>query len=137
MDVPETYGQVVHRLPFRAAAKAGIITDYKVIISVVTSDMVTDEALRRGIVLVEGDEIKARQKTPNIWDQMFAKLLKYREIHGDCNVPQRWDEDKELGRWVNTQRIHYRRGDIPDADRIQKLEAIGFEWNTRRNKKRK
>ena len=30
MDVPEAYGQVVHRLPFSAAAKAGIITDYKV-----------------------------------------------------------------------------------------------------------
>lgn len=35
MDVPEVYGSVVHRLPFSAAAKAGIITDYKVIISIV------------------------------------------------------------------------------------------------------
>lgn len=61
MDVPETYGQVVHRLPFSAAAKAGIITDYKVIISVVTSEMVTNEALRRGIVLIEGDPVKAPQ----------------------------------------------------------------------------
>lgn len=61
MDVPETYGQVVHRLPFSAAAKAGIITDYKVIISEVTSEMVTNEALRLGVVLVEGDEVKARQ----------------------------------------------------------------------------
>lgn len=61
MDAPETYGQVVHRLPFSAAAKAGIITDYKVIISVVTSEMVTNEALRLGVVLVEGDEVKARQ----------------------------------------------------------------------------
>lgn len=61
MDVPEAYGQVVHRLPFSAAAKAGIITDYKVIISVVTSEMVTNEALRLGVVLVEGDEVKARQ----------------------------------------------------------------------------
>jgi len=61
MDVPDTYGQVVHRLPFSAAAKAGIITDYKVIISVVTSEMVTNEALRLGVVLVEGDEVKARQ----------------------------------------------------------------------------
>ena len=61
MDVPEVYGPVVHRLPFSAAVKAGIITDYKVIISVVSSDMVTNEALRRGVVLIEGDEIKARQ----------------------------------------------------------------------------
>ena len=61
MDAPDTYGPVVHRLPFSAAAKAGIITDYKIIISVVTSDMVTNEALRLGVVLVEGDEVKARQ----------------------------------------------------------------------------
>ncbi len=61
MDAPETYGPVVHRLPFSAATKAGIITDYKVIISVVTSEMVTDAALRLGVVLVDGDEVKARQ----------------------------------------------------------------------------
>lgn len=61
MDVPEIYGPVVHRLPFRAAATAKIITDYKVIISVITSEMVTNEALRLGVVLVEGDEVKARQ----------------------------------------------------------------------------
>ena len=29
MDAPKVYGPVVHRLPFRAAAKLGIITDYK------------------------------------------------------------------------------------------------------------
>jgi len=61
MDVPEVYGPVVHRLPFSTAAKLGIITDYKVLISIVTSDMVTDELLRRGVVLVKGEEIKARQ----------------------------------------------------------------------------
>ena len=61
MDAPETYGPVVHRLPFSSATKAGIITDYKVIISVVTSEMVTDAALRLGVVLVDGDEVKARQ----------------------------------------------------------------------------
>lgn len=61
MDVPESYGPIVHRLPFSAAAKAGIITDYKVAISIVTSEMVTNEALRRGVVLVQGDEVKARQ----------------------------------------------------------------------------
>ncbi len=61
MDVPDVFGPVVHRLPFSAAAKAGIITDYKVVISVVTSEMVNDEALRLRVVLIEGDEIKARQ----------------------------------------------------------------------------
>ena len=61
MDKPSVYGPVVYRLPFSEAAKRGIISDYKVIISEVTSDMVNDELLRRGIVLVKGEEIKARQ----------------------------------------------------------------------------
>jgi predicted helicase len=61
MDKPEIYGPIAYRLPFSEAAKRGIISDYKVIISEVTSDMVNDELLRRGIVLVKGEEIKARQ----------------------------------------------------------------------------
>jgi superfamily II DNA or RNA helicase len=61
MDKPEIYGPIVYRLPFSEAAKRGIISDYKVIISEVTSDMVNDELLRRGIVLIKGEEIKARQ----------------------------------------------------------------------------
>ncbi len=61
MDKPQIYGSIVYRLPFSEAAKRGIISDYKVIISEVTSAMVNDELLRRGIVLVKGEEIKARQ----------------------------------------------------------------------------
>lgn len=61
MDKQAVYGPVVYRLPFSEAAKRGIITDYKIIISEVTSEMVNDELLRRGIVLVKGEEIKARQ----------------------------------------------------------------------------
>lgn len=61
MDVPESYGSVVHKLPFAKAARAGIICRYKVVISVVTSEMVRQEFLRRGKVLVAGDEIHAQQ----------------------------------------------------------------------------
>ena len=61
MDVPEVYGPVAHTLPFAEAAEQGIICNYKVLISVVTSDMVNDELLRRGDVLVDDDVVKARQ----------------------------------------------------------------------------
>lgn len=61
MDVPEVYGPVVYSLPFTDAVKAGIICGYRIVISVVTSKMVTDEAIRRSIVIVDGDEVKARQ----------------------------------------------------------------------------
>jgi predicted helicase len=61
MDVPESYGPIAHTLNFPTAARQGIICNYKVIISVVTSQMVTDALLRLGKVLVDDDLVKARQ----------------------------------------------------------------------------
>ena len=60
MDAPEVYGPVAHKLTFAEAARRGIICGYKVIISVVTSDMVNDHRLRHGEVIVKGDPVKAR-----------------------------------------------------------------------------
>ncbi|MCX6906784.1 MAG: DEAD/DEAH box helicase family protein [Verrucomicrobia bacterium] len=61
MDDEKVYGPVVHKLPFSKAAKHGIICNYKVVISVVTSKTLDNELLRRGTVLVKGDEIRAQQ----------------------------------------------------------------------------
>jgi len=61
MDKPEIYGPVVHTLSFAEAARRGIICDYKVVISVVTSGMVNDHLLQHGKVIVDGDTVKARQ----------------------------------------------------------------------------
>lgn len=61
MDVPEVYGPVAHTLTFPEAARRDIICGYKVLISVVTSDMVTEHQLRHGEVVVDGDPVKARQ----------------------------------------------------------------------------
>lgn len=60
MDAPEVYGQVAHKLTFAEAALRGIICDYKVIISVMTSEMVNDYLLRHGEVIVKGNAVKAR-----------------------------------------------------------------------------
>jgi len=61
MDNPEVYGPQAYRLTFAEAARRGIICGYKVIISVITSEMVTNEILSRGDVLVNGDPVRARQ----------------------------------------------------------------------------
>ena len=61
MDRPEVYGPQAFRLTFAEAARRGIICGYKVIISVITSEMVTNDFLRRGDVLVNGDAVRARQ----------------------------------------------------------------------------
>lgn len=61
MDKPRVYGEQAYRLTFAEAARRGIICKYKVVISVITSGMVTNELLSRGEVLVNGDTIRARQ----------------------------------------------------------------------------
>ena len=61
MDKPEIYGPVIHTLSFAEAARRDIICDYKVVISVVTSEMVNDHMLQHGEVIVDGDTVKARQ----------------------------------------------------------------------------
>jgi superfamily II DNA or RNA helicase len=61
MDNPKVYGEQAYRLTFAEAARRGIICGYKVIISVITSEMVTNELLSHGEVLVNGDAVRARQ----------------------------------------------------------------------------
>ena len=62
MDRPEVYGPQAYRLAFAEAARLGIICGYKVIISVITSEVVTNELLSRGEVVVHGETVRARQE---------------------------------------------------------------------------
>jgi len=61
MDRQKVYGKVAHTLSFAEAARLDIICNYKVVISVVTSEMVNDYVLKHGEVIVAGDPVKARQ----------------------------------------------------------------------------
>ncbi|HZL77450.1 MAG TPA: Helicase associated domain protein [Candidatus Limnocylindrales bacterium] len=61
MDNKKVYGSQAYRLNFAEAARRGIICGYKVVISVITSEMVTNELLSHGEVLVNGDSVRARQ----------------------------------------------------------------------------
>lgn len=68
------------------------------------------------------------------WLESLAKVVAYKEENGTCNVPRKWKRDPTLGEWVHFQRRQYRlkqlgrRNHMTEA-RIQKLEAIGFEWS--------
>ena len=61
MDRPVVYGKVAHTLSFAEAARLDIICNYKVVISVVTSEMVSSHLLKHGEVIVAGDVVKAPQ----------------------------------------------------------------------------
>ena len=60
MDDETVYGPRSHTLSFAAAVKKGIICPYKVIISLIDKQMVSDFARRHGITIVKRDEISAR-----------------------------------------------------------------------------
>jgi hypothetical protein len=67
------------------------------------------------------------------WEAQLAKLKAYKHRHGDCNVPQGW-EDPRLGKWVVNQRQNKKaleRGEPckgMTAARATKLQALGFAW---------
>ena len=64
------------------------------------------------------------------WERSFDALKTFKEEHGDCRVPQLYKPNKVLGKWVMSQRTFYSKGKL-SADRITRLEAIGFEWQLR------
>jgi hypothetical protein len=77
------------------------------------------------------------------WKRRFEELERYKEVHGDCNVPSNDHRDriaelypdiKALSQWVATQRTQYRflkqgKPTWLTRDRIQLLEGLGFVWS--------
>jgi hypothetical protein len=76
-----------------------------------TNPRLTSDRLRR---LEEiGFEWKVKNKMKRYydrqWDQMFGRLLQFKQANGHCMVPKRYPPDMKLGTWVHTQRIQYRK----------------------------
>jgi hypothetical protein len=41
------------------------------------------------------------------WNDKFERLVRYKQEHGECLVPDAYEEDPSLGSWVATQRRVY------------------------------
>mmetsp|Transcript_18342 Transcript_18342/g.28621 ORF Transcript_18342/g.28621 Transcript_18342/m.28621 type:complete len:182 (+) Transcript_18342:583-1128(+) len=86
--------------------------------------------------------IGGRKKNDRGWMQRLEELKKYKEEHGDCLVPQRYESNPQLGNWVNEQRTQYRnmqqgKPSRLDLERVQQLEAVDFVWQLRKRRPRK
>jgi len=71
---------------------------------------------------------------PDAWTQRYNELVQYKNEHGNCNVPQRFKDNLELGSWVNDQRKQYKRLKIGKKSpmtpqREAMLNSIGFVWS--------
>jgi hypothetical protein len=74
-----------------------------------------------------------RQKSSrptDTWDERFNQLSAYKEEFGHTNVPQSYESMPGLGRWVNRQRTAKAKDEL-DSRRMEKLESIGFSFNTK------
>ena len=77
------------------------------------------------------------------WEAQLARLAAYKAEYGDCYVPQAWAEDPRMGSWVNSQRQFKRKLDRGEpgvgmtAERVAKLDEIGFVWDPGTDRKNK
>jgi hypothetical protein len=75
------------------------------------------------------------EKEHRSWNEQFEKLKAYKEQHGNCVVPQKFQADPSLGKWVCNQRRAY-KNEVLSEDREGKLDSICFEWQSERAKRR-
>ena len=66
----------------------------------------------------------------NYWEEMFGRLVAYKQQHGDCLVPLSYS-DKQLANWVVNQRSFKNRGKLEPA-REHQLAELGFDWKVRK-----
>ncbi|MFK5923321.1 MAG: Helicase associated domain protein [Verrucomicrobiota bacterium] len=83
---------------------------------------------------LDGDKIKRLDELGFVWEPdklawkiRFQELGAYKEEHGDCLVPARWAENKQLASWVSVQRTIKIKGNL-DGDKIKRMDELGFVW---------
>lgn len=72
----------------------------------------------------------------DLWLKRYDELIKYKRTEGDCKVPRKYPANQALGNWVTTQRHQRKLMELGKkseitADRIKKLDDIGFTWTMR------
>lgn len=89
-----------------------------------------------------GFEFTTHNRAEALWHQRFKDLQQFKRLEGHCDVPQAYDLNLRLGKWVRRQRHEYTKmlkGETSalTVHRIEALEAIGFKWSIRKTRKDK
>lgn len=69
------------------------------------------------------------------WEQKLRRAQEYYETHGDLDIPANHitEDGIALGAWYRGVRNRYREGKL-SAERAAKLEAIGIQWESVRDR---
>ncbi|KAG7337432.1 helicase domain protein [Nitzschia inconspicua] len=87
----------------------------------------------------DDDELERKRKIT--WELRFKELKEYADKHGNCNVPQRCEENAALGRFVKINRQYWNRNHqgrktCLTPEREARLDAIGFVWSMKDSQKK-
>ena len=65
---------------------------------------------------------------PVDWEIRFQQLVDYKRVHGNCNVPIKYNANPQLGNWVRQQRT---KKETMSEEKRKRLNSIGFTWKVR------
>lgn len=72
-------------------------------------------------------------ESDKLWQSRLDALVEYQDHNGDCDVPEKYNANRELGNWVKTQRDTYTEGMLPE-DRVTALSNLGFNFYGRKTR---
>jgi Helicase associated domain len=74
--------------------------------------------------------LPALPRRDSTWEHFYAKLVAFRDQHGNCNVPKHFSNNPSLGQWVFDQRkLYNQRSSELTFEMIDKLNIINFLWD--------
>jgi hypothetical protein len=64
------------------------------------------------------------------WRERYERLKQYHAEHGNSDVPDRYEGDSQLAKWVSKQREQRKKNALSD-EQVGLLDEIGFTWKHR------
>jgi len=76
---------------------------------------------------------KKSRSGEDTWEKRCGELIRFKNLHGHCRVPQLYPDNPPLGKWVNAQRSQYKyweegKKSILTEEKIEALNNLGFIW---------
>jgi hypothetical protein len=68
-----------------------------------------------------------KQRDRGTWEDRLAEVIAFKEKYGHCDIPMSITDPPKLSGFVNATRSQRNKGTL-SAERIAKLDAVGFLW---------
>lgn len=65
------------------------------------------------------------------WEERLQQLIEYRDEHGDCSVPTKYEANPKLAKWCENQKGAYIKNNLKQ-ERVDRLKAVGFSFEKRK-----